>query len=60
MITASGTEKFIQVHETCLTDFIKDFNGCINIMGKEGDLYTVQVVVLQKPQYPESNKENNK
>lgn len=58
MSTASGIEKFIQVHETCLTDFIKDFNGCINIMGKEGDLYSFQVVVLQKPQYPESNEEN--
>lgn len=55
MNTANGTEKFIQVHETCLTDFIKDFNGCINIMGKERDLYILRVFILQKTQYPESN-----
>lgn len=54
MISADGKEKYIQVHETYLTDFIKDFNGCVNVMGKEGELYTLQVVVLQKPQ---NNKE---
>ena len=59
MNTANGKEKFIQVHENCITGFIKDFDGCINIMEKEGDLYIVQVAILQKPQYPESNKENN-
>ena len=57
MISADGKEKYIQVHEACLTDFIKDFNGCINVMGKEGELYTLQVFILQKPQNHES--ENN-
>lgn len=58
MNTASGKEKYIQVRETCLTDFVKDFDGCINIIGKEGDLYIFQVVVLEKPEYPEVKKES--
>ena len=54
---ADGKELFIEVHETCITDFLKDFNGCIKIMGKEGDLYIIQVFIMTKHEYPKS-KEN--
>lgn len=52
MDTANGEQKFIQVHETCLTDFLKNFDGCVKIMAKEGDLYTVEVFIMDKSEYP--------
>lgn len=39
---------FIQVHETCITDFLKDFKGCVNVLSKENDLYTLKVFIMDK------------
>lgn len=48
MNTANGKEMIIQVHETCITDFLKDFKGCVNVLSKEYDLYTIKAFIMDK------------
>jgi len=50
MTAVSGTSKYIAVHKNCITDFLKDFDGCVTICEKEGDYYSVDVCVLDKPE----------
>lgn len=57
--SANGISKFIQVHETCLTDFIKDFDGSFKFMCKDGDLYTLNVFIMDKPTYPKCKEDKD-
>ena len=59
MDCANGVSLFIQVHETCLVDFLKDFekyDGGLKILAKEGDLYTIQVFIITPVEYPKCQK----
>ena len=49
MTAVSGTSKYIAVHKNCITDFLKDFDGCVTICEKEGDYYSLDICILDKP-----------
>ena len=56
---ANGVTKFIQVHESCLTDFIKDFDNDFKIMCKEAEVYTLYVFIMDESTYPECKKDED-
>ena len=55
---ASGKELFIEIHQTCITDFLKDFNGCIKVTAKQNDFYIVEAFIMERIEKPISEKES--
>ena len=57
MDCANVMNMFVQVHETCLLDFLRDFHkdnlGCgLKILSKEQDLYTIEIFISNELENP--------